>query len=126
MQCSGADRLEPELKNVVMEASRALARLDADRLEEMALSCQALNRDLKSLTGANSAEIVRQAIGAEGEMATFARVLDATRANFEVLQRVLDLHEGTMDYGRARSRTLRSRDWDLRRWARAETQHGNH
>ena len=28
-----------------MEASRALAHLDADRLEELALSCQALNRD---------------------------------------------------------------------------------
>jgi hypothetical protein len=35
-----------ELKELVVEASRALARLDADRLEELALSCQALNRDL--------------------------------------------------------------------------------
>jgi hypothetical protein len=34
------------LKDLVIEASRALARLDADRLEELALSCQALNRDL--------------------------------------------------------------------------------
>ena len=36
----------PKLKELVVEASRALARLDADRLEELALSCQALNRDL--------------------------------------------------------------------------------
>ncbi len=28
----------PELKELVVEASRALARLDADRLEELALS----------------------------------------------------------------------------------------
>ena len=38
-------RINPELKQLVGEASRALASLDADRLEELALSCQALNRD---------------------------------------------------------------------------------
>ena len=36
----GARREHPELKELVVEASRALARLDADRLEELALSCQ--------------------------------------------------------------------------------------
>jgi hypothetical protein len=36
----------PKLKELVVEASRALARLDAERLEELALSCQALNREL--------------------------------------------------------------------------------
>ncbi len=39
----------PELKELVVEASRALARLDAPRLEELALSCEALNRDLDSM-----------------------------------------------------------------------------
>jgi len=33
-----------ELKAIVAEASRALAALDALRLEEMALSCEVLNR----------------------------------------------------------------------------------
>lgn len=42
----GEHRGRPKLKELVIEASRALARLDADRLEELALSCQALNRDL--------------------------------------------------------------------------------
>ena len=41
-------RFNPELKALVVEASLALARLDADRLEELALSCQALNRDLSA------------------------------------------------------------------------------
>jgi hypothetical protein len=36
----------PKLKELVVEASRALAQLDAERLEELALSCQALNREL--------------------------------------------------------------------------------
>ena len=46
MQESGARREHPGLKELVVEASRALARLDAGRLEELALSCQALTRDL--------------------------------------------------------------------------------
>ncbi len=37
---------QPELKNMLAEASHALAHLEADRLEEMALSCAALVRDM--------------------------------------------------------------------------------
>ena len=48
MQEFGTRRDYPELKELVAEASRALAQLDAGRLEELALSCQALNRDLQS------------------------------------------------------------------------------
>jgi hypothetical protein len=46
LQEMGESGGRPKLKELVVEASRALARLDADRLEEFALSCQALNRDL--------------------------------------------------------------------------------
>jgi len=41
-----AQARNPELRQLVMEASQALARLDAGRLEELALSCKALNREL--------------------------------------------------------------------------------
>ena len=34
---------QPELKNMLAEASHALAHLDTDRLEEMTLSCTALS-----------------------------------------------------------------------------------
>src|ERR1700687_3627077 len=37
---------QPELKSMLVEASHALAHLDADRLEEMALSCAALVCDV--------------------------------------------------------------------------------
>src|ERR1039458_6427376 len=74
----GARREHPELKELVVEASRALARLDADRLEELALSCQALNRALVPANAEESAVLASQAREAAGEMAVFARVLEAT------------------------------------------------
>ena len=46
MQGMGEICGRPKLKELVVEASRALAQLDAERLEELALSCQALNREL--------------------------------------------------------------------------------
>jgi len=74
--------------DMLAEASDALARLDAERLEEMALSCAALVRE-------NHPEEHRRA-HSEGwntrqggnEMAKFAGVLKATRTNLDVLRRL--------------------------------------
>jgi hypothetical protein len=110
----------PKLKELVVEASRALARLDAGRLEEMALSCQALNRDLalgypgemnretRALLRAESKEAV-------GEMAVFARVLEATRANLHVMNRLRELSEGRLEYGLPHEQ----------HWRRTESGHGD-
>jgi hypothetical protein len=89
----------PELKQLVTEASRALATLDAERLEELALSCQALNRDLKPATAAERLSVARQAREAAGDLAVFGRVLEATRANLKVMRRLRQLHEGRFGYG---------------------------
>jgi hypothetical protein len=101
----------PELKQLVAEASRALATLDADRLEELALSCQALNRELMprelmpvDAADASSVALVRQRVArqareAAADMAVFDRVLDATRANLKVLRRLRDLRAGRFEYG---------------------------
>ena len=94
--------MNPELKELVVEASLALARLDADRLEELALSCQALNRDLAPGSARSErAELARQAREAAGDMAVFARVLEATRANLEVMNRLRELRDGRLEYGGA-------------------------
>ncbi len=90
----------PELKQLVSEASRALATLDANRLEELALSCQALNRDLALKTTAERAALARQAREAAGDMAVFGRVLEATRANLRVMRRLRQLREGRFDENR--------------------------
>ena len=103
MQASPELRTD-ELKQMVVEASRALAQLDADRLEELALSCQALNRDLPALSAGQRAGLAAQALAVTGEMDTFARVLDATRANLEVIRRLREMRMGHRGYGEAPAR----------------------
>jgi hypothetical protein len=98
MQATSEAR-QPELRDIVVEASRALAQLDADRLEELASSCQALNRDLPKAASGPHPELVAQALGAQTDMQTFARVLDATRANLEVIRRLRDIRMGRRGYG---------------------------
>ena len=100
-----------ELKSLIQEACSALAQLDADRLEELALSCQALNRELmpRELVPVDAADassvalvrqrVARQAREAAADMAVFDRVLDATRANLKVLRRLRDLRAGRFEYG---------------------------
>jgi aminopeptidase N len=96
----------PELKELVVEASRALARLDAGRLEELALSCQALNRNLVQVNGTERELLARQAREAAGDMATFARVLEATRANLRVMNRLRELRAGRLEYGERQARGM--------------------
>lgn len=110
MQVSRRSAAVPALKELVAEASRALAQLDADRLEELALSCQALNRDPLPAGADDRALLNRQAHEAANEMAVFARVLDATRANLQVMNRVRALRAGRLEYG--------GREW-------TETAHGH-
>lgn len=89
-----AQRVHPVLRSLVVEASRSLARLDAARLEELALSCQALNRDLESADSSRRAELARQAHDARSDLAVFGRVLEATRTNLAVMNRIRALRAG--------------------------------
>ncbi len=67
-----------ELKEFVVEASRALALLDAPRLEELAVSCDALNRNLDSMVADEKRELARQAREAQADMSVLKRVLEAS------------------------------------------------
>jgi hypothetical protein len=115
MQGMGARGENPELRQVVREASQALARLDAGRLEELALSCQALSRDLAVSDTGGRARFADQARDAAGEMAVFARVLEVTRGNLNVMNRLRELRAGRMEYSEAQARGF----------ARAEGSHGD-
>jgi len=88
-----------ELKTLVVEASRALASLDTDRLEELAQSCEALNRDLPTISSEERANLVCQARAAAGDLAVFGRVLEATQANLGVMHRLRELRLGRLEYG---------------------------
>jgi len=91
-------RVRPELKEIVAEASRALAHLDAGRLEELALSCEALNRGMNAAGAAGQRALAEGASEAVREMAVFSRVLTATRANVEVMNRLRELRAGRLEY----------------------------
>ncbi len=105
-----------ELKALVAEASRALARLDTGRLEELALSCQSLNRALVVGNKEERKLLAEQAREAMADMAVFARVLDATRANLKVMNRLRELRMGRLEYSERQVRGGKG----------AEAWHGNH
>lgn len=98
MRNSETPPANPELKQLVVEASQALARLDAARLEELALSCQALTRRLDRKHSQERKLLTDQARDAQSDMAVFARVLDATRANLNVMNRLRELRAGRFEY----------------------------
>jgi hypothetical protein len=116
MQEPEARPANPELKQLVVEASRALARLDATRLEELALSCHALTRSLRPGDLEQRKFLARQAQEAQGDMAVFARVIEATRANFNVMNRLRELRAGRLEYSERQARGV----------AGAEDGRGNH
>jgi hypothetical protein len=94
----------PELKELVVEASRALARQDAKRLEELAHSCQALTRVRNPEDLDERKLLARQAREAEADMAVFARVLEATHANLNVMKRLRELRAGRLEYTERQAR----------------------
>ncbi len=87
--------VRPELKMLVAEAAWSLAKLDAERLEELALSCRALNREG---TSGNQQLTAREVREAKRDMAVLAKVLEATRTNVIVMNRLRELHAGRMEY----------------------------
>lgn len=109
-------RKQPALKALVVEASQALAHLDAGRLEELTLSCQALNRDLnrgfRLVNPAERAALLQEGREAQAEMAVFARVLDATRANLSVMYRLRELRQGQLEYAAPRVRAAATESGD--------------
>jgi hypothetical protein len=118
----GDGRFKTGLKAMVVEASLALARLDAERLEELALSCRALNRDLSARSGQERQEMAREGREVIGEMAVFERVLEATRANLDVMSRLGELRAGQREYGSS----FRLRSSARGEWGRTGGNDGNH
>jgi len=118
MEQSLKQRQNLELKQLVAEASRALAQLDAGRLEELALSCQALNRELTVASREDRVRYALQAREATSEMAVLARVLDGTRANLNVIRRLQDLRTGRLEYAEPPAAANCA-------WERVECRHGD-
>jgi hypothetical protein len=102
-----------DVKQIIQEASRSLALLDADRLEELALSCQALNR---RPIGEDFRAQARAGSEARRDLAVLGRVLEATRANIGVMRRLRTSRESRLEYSPEEGPAL----------LQAETSNGNH
>jgi outer membrane protein TolC len=100
-----------ELRNIFIEATLALAHLDSDRLEQMRLSCAALVRDDAAGDGARTS-LYSGCTDAWMEMATFMRVLEATKANLDVLRRLREIRNAQLEYGSISGRGDYSPDGD--------------
>ena len=100
----------PVLKDLVRDASSALARLDSVRLAELAASCEALNRELPENGGSGSADVLDEAREALREMSIFERVLDATRGNMRVIERLAELREGRVEYSERQAKGWRGEE----------------
>jgi hypothetical protein len=87
-----------ELNQLVGEASRSLVRLDADRLEELALSCQAFQRSLSTVQGDAPAMTSQAALEVRRHMATFGRVLEVTHGNLDVSRQIRNFEAGLLEY----------------------------
>jgi hypothetical protein len=87
----------PRMKQIVQEASQALAHLDAERLEELAHSCHALNRELRQPDA--KIRLFDEARTSQREMGLLASVLDATRANLRVLRQLSAMRVDRVEYG---------------------------
>ena len=112
-----------QFKALIREASQALARLDAGRLEELAHCCEALTKRLPK--DAEGRRLLRQqAQEAAADWAVFAHVLDATRANLNVMNRLRELRMGRLEYS---ERLARGGTENRGRCGGGmETGHGNH
>jgi aminopeptidase N len=99
MQVTVLRPVQPQLKELATEASQALARLDAERLQELALCCQELCRGLTANESDERDALREQARAAADDVAIFARVLEATRANLQVMQRLRALRAERLEYG---------------------------
>lgn len=88
--------VKPKLKEVLSEATPALARLDAKRLEEIALACEELmgdpTQDAVGRFGSAPQDVPR-------ELRVFHRTLLATAANRKVLARVHESSPRLLEYG---------------------------
>ncbi len=87
---------EFELRRTLVEASKALARLDADRLEELALCCVALIETEKlpevQPAGPATGDAAR-------ELSVLNRMLDSTCANLRIMHGLRDGKAHQLEYG---------------------------
>ena len=87
--------MRPSLNALVAEAAQALSVLDVERLEGLSHTCEVLNRDFSPETRHAYACELR---AAPKEMAALAKVLEVTRANLAVMERIRMMRTNRLEY----------------------------
>jgi hypothetical protein len=90
MQQFEKNQERPALRVLAREGRQALAQLDADRLARLAVTCQ------PDIAGRGSQ--ASEAREASSEIAVFARVLEATRVNLQVMRRMREMQGRRAEY----------------------------
>lgn len=86
-------------RQLVADASRSLAQLDAPRLEELAVSCHSLNREISLVSNGDRSFVIMEARDAFMEMRVLARILRVTQENLGVMSQLRTLKAGRLEYG---------------------------
>jgi len=76
------------LRGLLQEAIEALVLMNADRLEELARCCVDLNRDLPGWNEGCQPTTARLNVGLGLDLELFGQILQETRANIRVLNRL--------------------------------------
>ncbi len=109
-------KLRQKMRELALETTQALVKLDAERLETLADSCRVFERSLGAQDSREREELVCQAADAAGEeIGLLARVLQATRENMRVMLRAAEEPEGAGWYGPGVALN----------WQSMENKHGN-
>lgn len=78
---------------ILREACQALARLDADRLEELAATCRVLNREISQ--DSSRGRLAAKQDDCRKQLKVLGRIVERTRDNLAVIHRVQDRARGT-------------------------------
>ena len=89
---------------LIQEASLALGRLDVRRLSELAATCEVLNREVPLKIAEDRKKIIQEIREATGEMKILSQILDATRGNLRVMQRLRALRMSRIEYTEGQAR----------------------
>jgi hypothetical protein len=91
--------VRPQLKELITEATGALARLDGDRLDALVATFRALSCDFDSWASPKPERLAAEVRDAAREIIAFAHVLEETQANLRVISLVTELRTGLRGYG---------------------------
>ena len=115
------EQLKPgvALDQIVRQATAALVSMDASRLEELALCCADLNRELKE--SGQWGDTARTLVDARQELKLLELVLQETRANLSVLSRLRALRQMAWDW----QQLYDGRDFDRWPWPGRSSEYGD-